>query len=115
MQEVREPKPRVVGATQTAKEPWISEDWLAVWIGLSIFGLAVAGLYGRDLLGWAVTTSVWTEVNKALNTASKGYADLGGLAALGLTYAALLSASRIFCFVSFRHQIQAHAFITPSD
>ena len=51
----------------------------------------MAGLYGQDLLGWAVTTSVWTDVDKALNTASKAYADLGGLAALGLTYAALLS------------------------
>lgn len=82
MQEVRGPKPRVIGVPLTTKEPWISEDWLAVWIGLSIFGLAVAGLYGQDLLGWAVTTSVWTDVNKALNTASKAYADLGGLAAV---------------------------------
>ena len=91
MQDVVERKPRNVGAPIKEREPWISEDWLAVWIGLSIFGLAVAGLYGQDLLGWAVTTSVWTDVNKALNTASKAYADLGGLAALGLTYAALLS------------------------
>ena len=37
-----------VGAPATEKKPWISEDWLAVWIGLSIFGLAVAGLYGQD-------------------------------------------------------------------
>ena len=90
MQEVvgREPPPV---NTAIEKEPWISEDWLAVWVGLFIFGLAIAGLYGRDLLGWAVTTSVWTDVDKALGTASKGYAGLGGPAALGLTYAALLA------------------------
>jgi len=90
MSEVLAREPRVV-APKIEKTPWISEDWLAVLIGLSIFGLAVAGLYGRDLLGWAVTTSVWTDANKALNTASKSYSDLGGPAALGLTYAALLA------------------------
>jgi uncharacterized membrane protein YadS len=77
-------------ATTVEKGPWISEDWLAFWIGLLIFGLAAAGLYGRDLLGWAVTTTVWTELGKALGTASKSYADLGGAAALGLTYVAFL-------------------------
>ncbi len=70
--------------------PRISEDWLAAWIGLFVFALAVAGLYGQDLLGWAVTTSVWTDVNKALGTASKAYAGIGGPAALLFTYAALL-------------------------
>jgi uncharacterized membrane protein YadS len=83
----REPR---AAAITIEKGPWISEDWLAVWIGLLIFGLAVAGLYGQDLLGWAVTTSVWTDLSKALGTASKAYASLGGVAALGLTYAALL-------------------------
>jgi hypothetical protein len=72
------------------QKPWISEDWLAVWIGLLVFGLGVSSLFGQDLLGWAVTTSVWTDITKALNTASKTYAELGGLVALGLTYVALL-------------------------
>lgn len=81
------------GASQVAERmqtPRVSEDWLAVWIGLLVFALAVAGLFGRDLLGWAVTTSVWTSPSAALNTVSKAYADLGGIAALALTYAALL-------------------------
>ena len=55
-----------------------------------MFALAAAGLYGQDLLGWAVTTSVWTDINKALGTASKAYAGIGGPAALLFTYAALL-------------------------
>jgi uncharacterized membrane protein YadS len=74
----------------TRRQPWISEDWLAVWIGLLVFGLAIAGLYGQDLLGWAVTASVWISADKALGTASKAYSTLGGLGALALTYAALL-------------------------
>ncbi len=83
----REPK---VSAGAVERQPWISEDWLAVWIGLLVFGLAVSSLYGQDFLGWAVTTSVWTDISKALNTASKSYADLGGPVALALTYAGLL-------------------------
>jgi uncharacterized membrane protein YadS len=73
------------------KAPWITEDWLAMWIGLLVFGLAAAGLYGQDFLGWAVTTAVWTDLGKALGTASKAYAGLGGAAALGLTYLSLLA------------------------
>jgi uncharacterized membrane protein YadS len=80
----------IAASPATQRQPWISEDWLAVWIGLLIFGLAIAGLYGQDLLGWAVTTSVWISADKALGTASKAYGTLGGLSALALTYAALL-------------------------
>jgi len=67
----------------------INEDWLAVCIGLLLFVLALAGLAGVDLLGWAVTTSVWTNLSKALGTISKVYAGLPGLAALAATYAFL--------------------------
>ncbi len=69
----------------------ISEDWLALIIGLLIFTLALPGLFGIDLLGWAVTTSVWTDPAKALGTASKVYAGLGGPAAFLATFAALLA------------------------
>ncbi len=79
-----------LAADAAQRKPWIGEDWLAVWIGLIVFGLGASSLFGHDLLGWAVTTSVWTGIGKALKTASKAYADLGGPAALGLTYAALL-------------------------
>lgn len=69
----------------------IGEDWLAVWIGLGIFVLALIGLAGPDLLGWAVTTSVWTDPGKALNPVSKAYASLGGTASLFVTYLVLLA------------------------
>ncbi len=69
----------------------MTEDWLAVYIGLLIFALSLAGFFGGDLLGWAVTTSVWTSVSKALAPASKAYAALGGVASLLATYVFLLA------------------------
>jgi hypothetical protein len=75
----------------TDTEPWISEDWLSVVIGLVIFMLALAVLANVDLIGWVVTTSVWSNLGQALGTASKTYAGLGGVGALLATYAALLA------------------------
>jgi uncharacterized membrane protein YadS len=68
----------------------LTEDWLSVWIGLLIFALASAGLAGRDLLGWAVTTSVWSDFSGALKATSNAYSGFGGFGALIATYAALL-------------------------
>lgn len=68
----------------------ISEDWLAVILGLLIFALALGGFAGVDLLGWAVTTGVWTAPGKALGTASKGYAGVPGVVSLLLTYVFML-------------------------
>jgi hypothetical protein len=76
--------------SSTASSGGLSEDWLAVWIGLLIFVLALAGLAGIDLLGWVVTTSAWTDLTRALGTASKSYAGLGGSGALIATYVVLL-------------------------
>lgn len=70
--------------------PRISEDWLSLIIGLFIFVLALAGIANVDLLGWVVTTSVWSDASKALGTVSKSYASLGGIGALVATYVALL-------------------------
>ena len=43
------------------------------------------------MLGWAVTTAVWTSPVKALAPASKTYANLPGIIALILTYFAMLA------------------------
>ena len=72
------------------KAQGISEDWLSLWIGLLIFVLSLGVLAGADILGWVVTTQVWTDLSKALGTASKAYSGLGGLGALIATYVALL-------------------------
>src|SRR5260221_4093971 len=76
--------------SSTASGRPITEDWLAVWIGLLVFVLALVGVSGPDLLGWVVTTSVWTDPHQALGTVSKAYAELGGVGALVATYLALL-------------------------
>ena len=77
-------------ADNVETSPRISEDWLSLIVGLLIFALALAGLANVDLLGWAVTTSVWTDASKALGPVSKAYASLGGVGALLATYVALL-------------------------
>jgi len=74
----------------TERVAFINEDWLAVILGLGIFVLALAALVHVDLIGWVVTTSVWSQFSQALGATSKGYAALGGAGALVATYAALL-------------------------
>jgi uncharacterized membrane protein YadS len=68
----------------------ISEDLLSLILGLLIFVLALALLAGTDLLGWVVTTGIWTNPTQALAPISKVYAGLGGIGALVATYVALL-------------------------
>src|ERR1019366_3531174 len=82
----RTPSPPVTRPPQ----PGISEDWLAVCIGLLVFVLALALLFGADILGWAVTTAVWISPAKALAPASKAYARLPALLSLLGTYLFLL-------------------------
>ena len=68
----------------------LTEDWLAVVIGLLVFGAALVSISGVDLLGWAVNTSVYTDLTHALSPFAKTYAWLGGGGALISTYVALL-------------------------
>jgi uncharacterized membrane protein YadS len=68
----------------------LTEDWLSVAIGVLVFVLALFSLSGTDLLGWAVTTSVYTNLASALGPFAKTYGWLGGGASLLATYAALL-------------------------
>ena len=68
----------------------LNEDWLAVVVGLLVFVLALASVGGVDLLGWAVTTSVYANLSQALSPIAKGYSWLGGAGALLATYASLL-------------------------
>jgi uncharacterized membrane protein YadS len=67
----------------------IGEDWLAFWIGLLLFVLALGPLAGVDLLGWAVRTKVWIDLSQALAPVAASY-SLGGVASLILTYVFLL-------------------------
>ncbi|GAB4410649.1 MAG: putative sulfate exporter family transporter [Thermodesulfovibrionales bacterium] len=72
------------------KKKGISEDWLSVWIGLFVFVLSLGVLVGADLLGFGITTGVWTDLSKALKPISKAYAGLGGIGSLVVTYLFLL-------------------------
>ncbi len=85
------PPPPKVAPPAAAPPPVLSEDWLAVCIGLGIFILSLGLVLKTDILGWAVTTSVWTIPAKALAPASKAYKSLPGLLSLVLTYIFLLA------------------------
>jgi uncharacterized membrane protein YadS len=78
------------GEIMNGKAQGISEDWLSLIIGLVVFVLALGLTVGLDILGWAVTTSVWTDLGKALAPVSKAYASLGGVGSLIATYIGLL-------------------------
>ena len=73
-----------------APAPRFTEDWLALSIGLLIFFLSLAALLRVDLLGWAVTVSVWTKLPGALKPVSKAYAGLPGPAYALFTFLFLL-------------------------
>lgn len=49
----------------------LNEDWLAVGIGLLVFAASLFSVAGTDLLGWAVTTSIYTNVSTALGPIAK--------------------------------------------
>lgn len=57
---------------------WISEDWLALILGLIIFGLSLGSFKGTDILGWGAKTSVWSDPAKAISTISAKYKGVEG-------------------------------------
>jgi uncharacterized membrane protein YadS len=71
--------------------PRLTEDWLAVCLGLLFFVLCLGPLWGADLMGWSVTTAVWTRLSAALGPVSKGWSGVPGLAALLATFAVVLT------------------------
>ena len=86
-------KPETTSPTEAAitiAETRLTEDRLAVWIGLFVFVLSLGLLFGADLLGWSITTSVWTAPSKALAPASKLYAKMPSTLLLAATYLFLL-------------------------
>jgi hypothetical protein len=64
--------------TINKKGGWISEDWLALIIGLVIFGLSLGSFNGNDLLGWGAKTGVWIDPSKAITTISAKYQGIKG-------------------------------------
>ncbi len=60
------------------KTKGLSEDWLALWLGLFIFVLSLGVFQGADILGWGINTSVWTDPGKAMSAISKKYQPVKG-------------------------------------
>jgi uncharacterized membrane protein YadS len=73
-------------AIMEVKKKPLTEDWLSLWIGLFIFVLSLGVFVGADILGFGITTGMWTNLSKALNPISKAYAGLGGIGSLIVTY-----------------------------
>ena len=67
-----------------------TEDWLAAYIGLFVFFLSLLVFAGLDVLGWVITTSVWTNLATALKPVSPSYASVTAVLSLFLTYLFLL-------------------------
>lgn len=72
------------------QRPRVSEDWLALWIGLAMFGLSLGTLVGADLLGWGVKTQVWLQPSTSLAPVSAAWKACPGWASLLASYLFLL-------------------------
>jgi uncharacterized membrane protein YadS len=72
--------------TERGTRPKLSEDWLALAIGLFLFLMALLGTLGFEPFGWALKMNVWTNPAKMITPVSSRFATVPGLAALILTY-----------------------------
>ena len=70
-----------------AQKRWLTEDKLALILGLFLFLLGMLNFAGVDALGWSVKTNVWTSLDKILSPASGTYKNMSGVVSLLLTYA----------------------------
>lgn len=65
---------------------WLTEDKLALIMGLFLFSLAALNFAGVDALGWAVKTKTWVTADGIFAPVTKNYAGLNGFVSLGLTF-----------------------------
>jgi uncharacterized membrane protein YadS len=56
----------------------ISEDWLALFLGLLIFILSTGVFWKADILGWGAGNSVWTDISKSTAPISKVFQPVKG-------------------------------------
>jgi len=68
------------------KRVHLSEDWLALALGLFIFFVSLGTLVGADLLGWVVKTKVYTDIAESLAPVSQSYSGMSGPVSLLVTY-----------------------------
>ncbi|WP_420264125.1 putative sulfate exporter family transporter [Candidatus Magnetominusculus dajiuhuensis] len=60
------------------KTAGISEDWLSLFLGVFIFMVSLGLFMGHDLMGWGISTSIWTDPTKAMSAISKKYKPVKG-------------------------------------
>jgi positive regulator of sigma E activity len=65
-------------ATCAVEKKGISEDWLSLWLGLFIFVLSLFAFAKTDILGWGISTKVWTDASKAMSPVGKDYQTVKG-------------------------------------
>ncbi|WP_250847141.1 putative sulfate exporter family transporter [Aquisphaera insulae] len=65
---------------------FISEDWLAVWLGAVLVLLAMPAAAGHDLLGWIAAPQVWLDPTAAIKPVSKAYAGVAPALSALLTF-----------------------------
>jgi len=70
--------------------PKVSEDWLALIVGLSLFLVSLGGFGGVDVFGWVVKTNVWTDAVQSMTPVSRDFPRVKGIASLIFTYLLLL-------------------------
>lgn len=67
------------------KRSGISEDWLAVMVGLLIFLLSMVAFTGFEVFGWGIKTKVWMDPTKIMYPVSANV-HIPGIVSLLLTY-----------------------------
>ncbi len=67
------------------KKSGLSEDWLAVIIGLAIFLLSMLAFTGFEVFGWGIKTKVWMDPSKIMSPVSDRF-HIPGILSLILTY-----------------------------
>src|SRR5579872_90779 len=80
----------VVDLASPRRKPILSEDWLALAIGLLLFLIALLGAFGYEPFGWAIKTNVWINATKAITPSSTKYASLPAAGSVLLTYLVLI-------------------------
>lgn len=75
---------------QNQRRSLITEDWLSACLGIFFFLMSLLMLFKVNVLGWAVTTKIWTNIGTALVPVSEAFASLPGYVSLLATYLFLL-------------------------
>ncbi|WP_022660382.1 putative sulfate exporter family transporter [Paucidesulfovibrio longus] len=69
-----------------AERRWLTEDKLALIMGMILFCLGMLNFIGVDVLGWCVNTKIWMDPGAIFVPTSEVYKNLPGYVSLLITY-----------------------------